>query len=274
MAQQASLSRQEWEIPDSGSTHDDPLLGCLLALTRIEQRPHSADALIAGLPLVDNRLNPELFVRAAKRAGLAARVIKRPLDEISNLVLPAVLLLRGEQACILEAITDEATARLILPDAGDGIKEMPLAELADEYCGYAIFVQSNYQFDDRTRTTATAQTAHWFWSTFRESWPIYSEVIIASLLINLFALASPLFIMNVYDRVVPNHAVETLWVLAIGVAIVYGFDLLMRTLRGYFVDIAGKRADIILSATVFERVLGIKMSARPPSVGAFANKAA
>jgi ATP-binding cassette subfamily C protein LapB len=95
--------------------------------------------------------------------------------------------------------------------------------------------------------------------------------VIASLLINLFALASPLFIMNVYDRVVPNHAVETLWVLAIGVAIVYGFDLLMRTLRGYFVDIAGKRADIILSATVFERVLGIKMAARPPSVGAFAN---
>ena len=271
MAQQASLSRQGWEIPDRGSTHDDPLLGCLLALTRIEQRPHSADALIAGLPLVDNRLNPELFVRAAKRAGLAARVIKRPLDEISNLVLPVVLLLRGEQACILEAITDKDTARLILPDAGDGIKEMPLAELADEYCGYAIFVQSNYQFDDRTRTTATAQTAHWFWSTFRESWPIYSQVVIASLLINLFALASPLFIMNVYDRVVPNHAVETLWVLAIGVAIVYGFDLLVRTLRGYFVDIAGKRADIILSATVFERVLGIKMSARPPSVGAFAN---
>ena len=271
MGQQASLSRQGWEIPVSGSTQDDPLLGCLLALTRIEQRPCSADSLIAGLPLVDNKLNPELFVRAAKRAGLAAQVIKRPLEEISNLVLPAVLLLRGERACILETITDENTARLIIPDAGDGVKEIPLVELEDEYCGYAIFVQSNYQFDDRTGTTATAPRTHWFWSTFREFWPIYSEVVIASLLINLFALASPLFIMNVYDRVVPNHAVETLWVLAIGVAIVYGFDLLMRTLRGYFVDIAGKRADIILSATVFERVLGIKMAARPPSVGAFAN---
>jgi ATP-binding cassette subfamily C protein LapB len=271
MAQQATVSNQEWDIPANGPTHNDPLLGCLLALTRIKQRPHSADSLIAGLPLVGNRLTPELFVRAAKRADLAARVIKRPLDEISNLVLPAVLLLRGGQACILETLTSDKNARIILPDTGEGIKELPIAELDREYAGYSILVQSNYQFDDRTRTAATATPSHWFWSTFHEFWPIYSEVVLASLLINIFALASPLFIMNVYDRVVPNHAIETLWVLAIGVAIVYSFDFLMRTLRGYFIDIAGKRADIILSATVFERVLGIKMAARPPSVGAFAS---
>src|SRR5258705_12208093 len=77
--------------------------------------------------------------------------------------------------------------------------------------------------------------------------------------------------MNVYDRVVPNHAVETLWALAIGVAIVTCFDLIMRTLRGYFIDAAGKKVDVVLSANIFERVLGIQMTARPPSVGAFAS---
>jgi ATP-binding cassette subfamily C protein LapB len=71
--------------------------------------------------------------------------------------------------------------------------------------------------------------------------------------------------------VVPNHAVETLWVLSIGAAIVFGFDLLMRTLRGYFIDVAGKKVDVILSASIFERMMGVRMEVRPASVGVFAN---
>jgi ATP-binding cassette subfamily C protein LapB len=90
-------------------------------------------------------------------------------------------------------------------------------------------------------------------------------VLVASVLINLFAVASPLFVMNVYDRVVPNHAIETLWVLAIGVSVVFGFDLLLRTLRGRFIDAAGGRADMQLSARLYERVLGLRLDARPAS---------
>lgn len=271
MAQQSTVPKEHWDVPTDGSTHDDPLLGCLLALTKFEQRPKTADALTAGLPLVNNKLTPDLFIRAAGRAGLSARIVKRPLDEISNLVLPATLLLNGGRACILDRVSSDGKARIILPDSGAGLKELPLEELAGEYSGYAIFIQSSYQFDERTRDTLITRPHHWFWDTLKQSWPIYGEVILATFLVNLFALASPLFIMNVYDRVVPNNAVETLWVLGIGVATVWCFDLLMKTLRGYFIDIAGKRADIVLSATVFERVLGIKLSARPASVGAFAS---
>ena len=271
MTPEGNAAKAEWEIPAHGTDFDDPLLGCLLTLTKLEHRPHTADALTAGLPLVDNKLTPELFIRAARRADLSARVVKRPLEKISNLVLPAVLLLNGGRACILERVLKDGTARIIPPESGDGNKELPLSELAAEYCGYAIFTQPSYRFDERTREAVTGRPRHWFWNTLGESLPLYSEVLLAALLINTFALASPLFIMNVYDRVVPNHAIETLWVLGIGVAIVFAFELLMRTLRGYFLDIAGKRADIILSASVFERVLGIKMAARPTSVGAFAN---
>jgi ATP-binding cassette subfamily C protein LapB len=271
MTQEANAAQIEWDIPTSGSSLDDPLLGCLLTLTKLEQRPHTADALTAGLPLVDNKLTPELFIRAARRADLSARVINRPLEKISNLVLPAVLLLNGGRACILEHVNTDGTVSIIVPESGDGKKELPLAELASEYCGYAIFIQASFRFEGRTTESVIGRRRHWFLDTLAESIPLYGEVILAALLINIFALASPLFIMNVYDRVVPNNAVETLWVLGIGVAIVYAFELLMRTLRGYFLDIAGKRSDIILSSAVFERVLGIKMAARPASVGAFAN---
>jgi ATP-binding cassette subfamily C protein LapB len=96
-------------------------------------------------------------------------------------------------------------------------------------------------------------------------------VLVASFLINLFALVTPFFSMNIYDRVVPNLAYSTLWVLTIGAVLVFGFDLLMRTLRAYFIDIAGKRVDVTLSAKIFATVLGIRMAGRPASVGAFAN---
>jgi ABC-type bacteriocin/lantibiotic exporter with double-glycine peptidase domain len=81
--------------------------------------------------------------------------------------------------------------------------------------------------------------------------------------VNLFALAIPMFSMTV-DRVVPNHAVETLWVLAVGAVLVLGFDFVLRTLRAYIVDSAGKRIDVQLSARIMEKVLGLRMDARPP----------
>ena len=271
MAPQDSALKAQWEIPNDGSTHDDPLLGCLLTLSRMQHNPTNRDALTAGLPLENDRLSPELFVRAAKRAGMSAKILKRPLDGISNLVLPAILLLADGRACILDHVNDDNSARVIFPDAGDGTKAVPLTVLSNDYTGYVIFVQQSYRFDARIKDSVISRPQHWFKDTLVEAWPIYGEVILAALLINLFALASPLFIMNVYDRVVPNHAIETLWVLGIGVTIVFCFDFLMRTLRGYFLDVAGKRADIKLSSIVFERVLGIKMSARPSSVGAYAN---
>lgn len=249
---------------------EDPLLGCLIMLTELFGQPATVNTLTAGLPLVDNRLTPELFLRAAGRAGLSARIRERPLGDISDLLLPAVLLLNSGQACILERRLPDGKLRILLPDAG-GVQDVPAATLVVDYSGRAIFVKPVYRHDARTQDHGVIRPQHWFWDTILASWPIYGEVLVASFLINLFAIASPLFVMNVYDRVVPNHAVETLWVLAIGITIVYGFDLLMRILRGYFLDIAGKRTDVLLSTTLYERVLGAKLSSRPSSVGAFAN---
>lgn len=254
----------------SASSHDDSLLLALLSICKILHTPHSPESLTAGLPLVDNKLTLPLFIRAADRAGLSTKLVKRPLDKISNLVLPAVLLLKDGKTCIL-TVKNNNRYTLIIPETDSGEKAVSADELQQEYIGSAFFIQVKHKFDDRTAHSATPKAKHWFWDVIYKSWPIYIEVLVASLLINLFALASPLFVMNVYDRVVPNHALETLWVLAIGVTIVYLFDFMMKSLRGYFIDVAGKRSDIILSATIFEKVLGIKMESRPPSVGAFAN---
>lgn len=258
-----------WDLPRGASVVDDPLLDCLMTLTTMHGKPVSADTLTAGLPLVDHCLTPELFTRAAARAGFSAKLLKRPLQHISDLVLPAVLLLRNRQACILVR-KQGRTAQIILPESGTGEHDIELEDLQQRYTGHVIFMQPVHRFDART-VDKHVPRLHWFWDVLLRSWPIYAEVLAASLLINLFALVIPLFSMNVYDRVVPNHAVETLWALSLGVGLVIIFDLLMRTLRGYFIDVAGKKLDVVLSANIFEKVLGIQMSARPASVGAFAS---
>jgi ATP-binding cassette subfamily C protein LapB len=263
-----------WELPSSAlhaPRSDDPLLGCLLWLARSFHRAVSAQALVAGLPLETNRLTPELFPRAAARAGLSARLVRRGLDDIPDLVLPAILLLDEREACVLLRRLENGALLIALPETGDGEQEIARDRLACRYSGHAIFARPAHRADAGAET-GPAQPRQWFWDAVRQSWPLYGEVLVASLLTSLFALAMPLFTMNVYDRVVPNHAMETLWALAIGVGLVIGFDLVMRTLRGYFVDVAGRRIDVTVSASVFERVLGIQMKARPASVGSLSSQ--
>lgn len=254
---------------DVRESKQDTLLDSLVILTHLHHKPFSAESLCAGLPLIDGRLTPDLFVRAAEKAGFSAKLVKRNLDSISKMVLPAVLLLENDQACILTKADDAGHLEVIFPDAGAGPVEIEPQELARLYSGRALYFKPAYKFGESI--LAIGGEEHWFWSIIQKSKGIYGEVLVASLLVNLFALASPLFIMNVYDRVVPNQAVETLWVLASGVTIVLIFDLMMKALRGYFIDVAGKRADILLSSKTFSKVLDIQMKARPNSVGSFAN---
>lgn len=261
-----------WEIKTANSVAHDPLLSCLIILTRIEHNPFSPETLIAGLPLVDNKLTPELFLRAAERAGMSGQIVKRELGDVSQLVLPAVLLLRHKQACILVEVNDEERkAKVVQPETGQGEKWMSWEELDKEYTGYAIFTRPTYRFDTRTDENLTLKPQSWFWGVITNTWPLYIEVLLASFFINIFAIASSLFVMNVYDRVVPNGAIDTLWVLSLGVMTVFVFDFVMKMLRGYFIDIAGKKTDVILSANIFEQMMGVKMAARPESVGNFAN---
>jgi ATP-binding cassette subfamily C protein LapB len=264
-----AATAESWAVPPNAGAYD-PLLASLVQLTGLLGRPWSAEALSAGLPVPEAGLTPELFVRAAARAGLTARLITRPLADISSLVLPVVLLLEERQACVLLSRGDDGRVQVLLPESG-GIRDLDMVEVERRYSGTAVFVHRQPTLDARSEHSAVPRPRHWFWSAISQSWPIYGEALVASLLINLFALVTPFFTMNVYDRVVPNIALETLWVLTIGVVLVYGFDLLMRALRAYFIDVAGKRVDVILSANIFAQVLGIRMDARPASVGAFAN---
>jgi ATP-binding cassette subfamily C protein LapB len=263
----SSLPPHETAIPHDAFVPDDPLTTCLIQLTRYFHRPFSAQTLTSGLPLTGNRLSAVLFSRAAARAGLNARLQRRQLDDIPELALPVVLLLKDGGACVAVERNGQRW-KVLESESHGGEQEIDDAKLASLYCGFVIFVKPSFQFDPRTQDGQIPRAQHWFWSSLQLCYPMYGHVLLAACLINLFALALPLFTMNVYDRVVPNQIYDTLWVLSIGVTLLLLFDLLVKALRAYYIDLAGKRIDIMLSAQIFEHVLGVKAAARPQSVGA------
>jgi ATP-binding cassette subfamily C protein LapB len=263
--------------------HYDPLLECIAIFTKRYGRPVSIEALIAGLPVKKGAAGPELFAidsskglfsRVAQRAGFASRLTKRPLKDIPALLLPCILVLKDRKACILEEIDhDRGKAKIILPEVGEGQEWIPLHKLNEQYLGFAFLLKREYkksEFEDKQQ--GSVRKGHWFWGTLTRSLGIYGSVILASVMVNLFVLATPMFTMNVYDRVIPNNAQETLWVLAIGVAIIYLFDTTLRFIRNHLLEIAGKKSDIIMSSIIYEQVMNLKMDQWPKSVGAFANR--
>ena len=257
--------------------HPDPLLDCLVEVCRLFGQAASRATLAAGMPLPDGRMTLELAERAVARAGMSAKLQRVALDRIDDAALPAILILRDNQACVLLG-WDGDTARVLLPETGQGSATLARDVLAQRCIGVALFVRPHFRFDARTEgrggadgaPAPAARSKHWFWSAMLQQRFVYRDVLAAALLINLFALAFPMFSMNVYDRVVPNNAVETLWALAIGVVLVLCADLFMRLLRSHFVDEASARVDVQISAILMEKVLGMRLEHRPESVGSFA----
>lgn len=255
----------------AAATNAGPLLDCLLIIARAHQLSVTAESLTAGLPLPHAQLTPSLFARAARRGGLTSKLLARDLTQLNSALFPAVLLLANNQACVITGLDkDTQSAQLIYPELGDAQVTQSLEQLADAYSGQVIYARPEERFDARAADITKPRVGHWFWSVISAHKYLYRDVLLTALLINFFALVSPLFVMNVYDRVVPNHATDTLWVLALGMLIAISADLVLRMMRTWFVDLAASRIDVTLSATIMERVLGMKLSERPASIGSFA----
>lgn len=256
-------------IKEQSST--DELLECLKTVASYHQHEVSHEALRAGLPLEEGKLIPSVFARAASRAGLTARIVKSNLSALNPALFPMILLLEPGRACVLLGLDlKQQKARVIFPELSEADIEVSLEELYSAYSGEAIYVRPKFRVDSSSEPgVKKSRNQHWFWGVIRENRRLYRDILFGSIAINLFAIAMPLFVLNVYDRVVPNQATETLWVLAWGIFIVLCFDLALRLMRSSFVDLAASRADVKLSSSIMAKVLGMRLEERPASTGSF-----
>ncbi|PID66272.1 MAG: type I secretion system permease/ATPase [Gammaproteobacteria bacterium] len=204
--------------------------------------------------------------------GFENTLSQRALADIPLLTVPVVIILKNEEAAIITKIQETEDGRLYTIQQVDGLSHTVTPQELDEtYIGYCWFVKSKEELDVRSELPEYTLPKNWFFKVIWRFRKYYYQVVIASILINFLALVSSLYVMNVYDRVIPNKNYNTLSVLTIGVVIAIGFEFLTKIVRGKLTDIAGKKADLIISAALFRRVMGMRLQERPVSSGSYAS---
>ena len=251
----------------------DPVLDCLTFLARNADRPSSPVLMRAGLALSETGSLPFHQVEPAlDQVGMRGEpVSRRRLAGWRLQQFPAIVeLTEGRAIVLLEMKAGEAL--VYTPGTAEAMW-VSVADLEPVFTGHAVAVEADPTHERAgERPWDKVRRTHWFWSEVwkvrREFWP----VLLAALVVNLLALAVPLFTMNVYDRVIPNKAIPTLWVLAIGVMLALALDFILRLARSQLIDEIGRRLDAKYSQKLFEKVMNLPMAERQGSTGAFAKR--
>jgi ATP-binding cassette subfamily C protein LapB len=244
---------------------EDPLLECLEIAVKLNGKEFFRRTALAGLPLVDQRLTPSVFPLAAERAGFETNLDQHAFRKLRQLATPAILICHHNDACVLTGVSNDGTMQIVTA-AGEE-KKVTGSELASLYAGYAIEMKLAEKYDERVKEVNKEKKEDWFWSTMSLSKGIYGYVLLASFFINLFVFISPLFVMNVYDKVIPNRGIQTLWALVIGAIIFFTFDFVVKVLRGYLMNLSNEITDKMLSEKLLKHTLDLKMSKKPKSAG-------
>lgn len=254
----------------------DLLFECLRQIALRNDRTLDKQSLFAGLPVdVHGGLTPSLFPRVAARAGFKSVFSKLSLERLDSHIGPLVVLLQGNQVGVVFSHPDLSSNEYYVLDAEAELRLSTREVITRQYTGYAFAltnVDAAQEMGSAADMDIAANRQQWFWRTLWRYRAYYLQILPASLLVNLFALSMPFFVMIVYDKVVPNHAVETLWVLAIGVTLVYVFDLGIRLVRGALLERAGREMDYELAGVLFEQVLSLSLRSLPASSGVLANR--
>ena len=225
--------------------------------------------LLADTPIVDDRISEPQIHECAARAGLALTRSESGLREFKDSELPVLLTSPGGQSLVILSRNGEQWECVL---AGiKGSKKMSLGEIRRDFDGTAYFARPMVFFDTRSLLYHLQRPRRWFWDTLLKNKAIYGWALLATVLVNVFAAVIPFYTMSVYDRVVPNNALDSLWVLTSAVVVVALFDIVIKMLRSYLLESAARKADIAISSHIFAHTLRLRAASRPASGGVLAN---
>ncbi|MFU2114967.1 type I secretion system permease/ATPase [[Pasteurella] aerogenes] len=241
-------------------------------VTQFYNAPISKEALTAQIVRDQNlNVNYHSLSEVLKAHGFENHISKRSLKEIPSLSVPVVIILKNEEAAVITKIERvDGKRKYHLYQAGIN-QVVADNELEALYLDYCWFIKPIIAKDERSELPEYHLPKSWYWKVIWRFRPYYYQVILATFIINFLALVSSLYVMNVYDRVIPNKTYETLWALSIGVVLAILFELIAKLIRSHLTDIAGKKADLIISSALFRRVMSIRLVDKPVSAGSYAN---
>lgn len=247
---------------------------CFSAVAAYLGRPSAETVLFSGVPISATRIEVQEIRHLAERIGLETAEFEHRDFVRGRFDLPAIIF-RPNRLPIAILAEQRDGAEFLTGPQENGRTSISRAELmAAPIAGGVGFsiTYANTAEDMNVGNAARIERPHWLYGTLGAFWRSYSRVALAAIFINLLAIASPIFTMNVYDRILPNKSISSLWVLAIGVSTAILFDLLLKTARAALIDHAGRKADLRISYMLFEKVLNTSLSARPASTGEYANR--
>jgi len=247
---------------------------CFAAVAAYLGRPSAETVLFSGVPLSSDRIGLDEIRNLAERIGLEVSAFDSRDFWRWRFDLPAIVFRAGLPPIALLADAPDIDGYVTSPQE-DGGTSITRTRLLGDQIEAGVSFSISYMNAAENMNVGLAQKIerrHWLTGTLGDFWRSYYRVALAAVFINLIAIASPIFTMNVYDRILPNKAISTLWVLAIGVTMAILFDLLLKTARAALIDHAGRKADLRISYLLFEKVLNTSLAARPASTGEYANR--
>lgn len=245
----------------------------LALVTQLHGSPIAPEALMAqSIRNEKGHMNYQSVIEVLRTYGFDNTLSKRPLRDIPTLSVPVVVILHNEEAAVIVKVEGSGKDRKYYIRQTDGLEHSVSAEeLEKKYLGYCWFIKPKVAADIRSELPEYHMPKSWFWKVIWRFKSYYYQVILATIIINFLALVSSLYVMNVYDRVIPNQTYETLWALSIGVVLAITFEFIAKLIRGHLTDVAGKKADLIISSALFRRVMAIRLADKPKSSGSYAN---
>ena len=244
----------------------DELLLCLQFVAGFFGRSTDPAMLLAGLALPGVPVSVNVFQRCAERLDLQCASVSAHASELTAADLPAVARRRDGRPIVIVRAVDENTFSVFDPVAR-AQQTIAVADLADLIDRALIAISEPVATSVNSDGGSEAAKAHWLAHMFRHFWRSHLYVVMASLWINALSLAAPLFTMNVYDRVLPNKAMPTLWVLGIAAIAAALFEFALRWGRAALIDHVGRRLDLRASSRIMEQVLNAKFDAKIYAAG-------
>lgn len=247
---------------------------CFAAVAAYLGRPSAETVLFSGVPLSSGAIEADEIRNLAERIGLEIEEFDRRDFRNARFDLPAIVFRAKKPPIALLREIPDGDGYVTAPQE-DGRTSIRKRNLPPRQVTAGVSFSISYRNAAEDMNIGLAQKIerrHWLTGTLGDFWRSYYRVALAAVFINLIAIASPIFTMNVYDRILPNEAISTLWVLAIGVSMAILFDFLLKTARAALIDYAGRKADLRISYLLFEKVLNTSLAARPASTGEYANR--
>ncbi len=252
----------------------DPLEACLRAVLAYQDQGMSSASLRSRVAHGQGLWTQGTLLEAADSLGFDTEVGEVDPALPGLPILPALCNTHEGTVLALLAMVDDACVLVVDPDRSERPMEMPLADLLARLSGTTVsLMRRNLASgaDGEEATHAVGRHGHWFWGPILRSRWVYVQVALAAFLVNVFAIASSVFSMIVYDKVIPNNAIDTLIALLIGVSVIFISDFVIRTLRGYFLDLASAKADAAIADSLFEQILDARLQSKRGSTGALAS---